>query len=182
MDPNTTYVLEIKMLGNRKKTRKDVGCLLIDKVIDSNLINFKDFVESIVEGFPLGYLEVAHIQYFDKSMKNFPEVKSDQDLMSMFPKHSKSKFVHMFIQYCHPSDPFVPISVWDLDDHGQPDIEVEQDEEDAYLKNPFADNEHVGIDEEVMYLEGRHDHPLHIVACSDEGNDKDGDEVWMNLK
>ncbi|KAJ1288448.1 hypothetical protein BS78_02G089700 [Paspalum vaginatum] len=134
MDPNTTYVMDIKMLGNHKRIRKDVGCLLIDKVIDSNLINFKDFVESIVEEFSLGYLEVAHIQYFDEAMKNFLEVKLDQYLMLMFSKHSESKFVRMFIQYCPPSDPFVPITECDFDHHGKDkdvdEVEVEDESED----------------------------------------------------
>ncbi|CAM0948630.1 unnamed protein product [Alopecurus aequalis] len=40
---------------------------------------------------PSGYLEVAHVQYYDDVMKTFPGIKSDQDLMSMFEKHAKTK-------------------------------------------------------------------------------------------
>lgn len=44
-----------------------------------------------MEKYPLGYLEVAHVQYYDNVVKNFPEVKSDQDLMSMFDIHVRRK-------------------------------------------------------------------------------------------
>ena len=61
-----------------------------------------DIVESIVEKYPLSYLEVAHIQYYDV-LEIYLEVKSDQDLMAIFEKHSKSKVVQMFIVICDPS-------------------------------------------------------------------------------
>jgi hypothetical protein len=45
------------------------------------LTNYKDLVEAIVEEYPLGYLEVAHVQYYDDVLKIFPEVNSDQELI-----------------------------------------------------------------------------------------------------
>ncbi|KAJ1279269.1 hypothetical protein BS78_04G142900 [Paspalum vaginatum] len=83
MDSNSTYLLTIKMLANCKKSRKDVG-------------------------FPPSYSEVAHIKYFDEGMKNFLEVKLDQELMAMFSKHLKSKVVDMFVQYIDPSETYEP--------------------------------------------------------------------------
>ncbi|KAJ1295067.1 hypothetical protein BS78_01G195600 [Paspalum vaginatum] len=176
MDANSTYLLKIRMLANRKKGRKDVGCLLVEKVIDSDLINFKDIFESIIEEFPPGYLEVAHFQYFDEGMKFFSEVKSDQELMEMFSKHSKSKVVDMFVQYCDPSDTYEPITRWDFEDPDQSNRQPKKVEEDSYLKNPFADNEYVGINEEDLYLESKHSQPLQMVACSDKENDNDSNE------
>jgi len=72
-------------------------------VVDSDLSNYKDFIESVTDKYPPGYLEVAHVQYYDVVLKNFSEVKSDHDLMSMFDIHCKEKVVQMFVSYCDPS-------------------------------------------------------------------------------
>ncbi|RLN11239.1 hypothetical protein C2845_PM09G14910 [Panicum miliaceum] len=48
-------------------------------------------------------------------------------------------------------------------------MNIEQDE-DNYLCNPFAKNEHVGVDEEIMYLD---DASVHVVACCTKEKDKD---------
>ena len=45
MDPKSTYLLEIKLLGNPKKVRKDVRCFCFDKVVDSDTTNLKDLVD-----------------------------------------------------------------------------------------------------------------------------------------
>jgi len=90
-------------------------------VVDSDLSNYMDFVESIVDKYPPGYLEVAHIQYYDHVLKTFPKVNSDQDLMYMFDMHNKEKVVDMFIIYCDPSETFEPITEWDFDGEEQPD-------------------------------------------------------------
>jgi len=79
MDPNSTYLLEIRLFGNKKRVRKDFRCFYFDMTIDSDLTNYKDLLEEIVEKYPLGYLEVAHLQYYDHDMKEFPKVHSDQD-------------------------------------------------------------------------------------------------------
>jgi len=39
-------------------------------VVDSDLTNYKDLVESVVERYPPGYLEVAHVQYYDEVLKS----------------------------------------------------------------------------------------------------------------
>ncbi|XP_044335754.1 uncharacterized protein [Triticum aestivum] len=170
MDRNSTYVLKINLLGNPKKARKDIKCFCFDKVIDSDLTNYKDLVESIVEQYSPRYLEVEHVQYYDDVLKIYPEVTSDQELVSMFEKHSKTKVVHMFVAYCDPSEPYEPITEWHSDAHSQPN-NIEQDDDD-YLRNPVPENEHVGVDEENIYLEDEHV-PLIMVPCSNKEKDKD---------
>ncbi|RLN25404.1 hypothetical protein C2845_PM07G09850 [Panicum miliaceum] len=91
IDPNSCYFQEIKLIGNRKMTRKDVQCFSFEQIIDLDLTNYNDLVESIVEKYPPSYLEVAHVQYYDANLETYPEVKSDQELMAMFEKHSMSK-------------------------------------------------------------------------------------------
>ena len=112
----------------------------------------------MVEKHPPGYLEVAHIQYYDEGLKSFLEVKTDQELMSMFDKHLKRKVVIMFVVYQGHSDPYEPITEWDFGVGTQPKDNIDNDsidnddaDEDDYLRNPKPQNEHVGVDEEAMY-------------------------------
>ena len=64
MDASSSYLLKIRIIGNPKKVRKDVTCFLLEKVVDSDTTNFKDFIESIVNQYPPGYQEVVHVHYF----------------------------------------------------------------------------------------------------------------------
>ncbi|CAN6351755.1 unnamed protein product [Urochloa humidicola] len=70
--------------------------------------------------------------------------------MTMFAKHSMTKVVDMFISYCDPSEPFHPFQEWPS---GVSRDSGEEEEEDSYLCNPLPENEHVGVDEEELYLE-----------------------------
>jgi len=53
--------LKIHLLGNHKKARKDVKCFTFEMVVDSDLSNYKDFIESVTDKYSAGYLEVAHV-------------------------------------------------------------------------------------------------------------------------
>lgn len=59
MDPNSSYLLRIKLIGNKKKTRQDLGCYSFTKVVDVDTTNFKNLVESIVDEFPPRYKELT---------------------------------------------------------------------------------------------------------------------------
>ena len=124
MDSASCYLLKIHLLGNRKKARKDLKCFTFEMVVDSDLSNYKDFIESVTDKYAAGYLEVAHVQYYDVVLRNFPEVKSDHDLMSMFDIHCKEKVVQMFVSYCDPSETFEPITEWEFVGEGQPENTV----------------------------------------------------------
>ncbi|KAF8679152.1 hypothetical protein HU200_045918 [Digitaria exilis] len=148
MDPNSTFQLKVRLFGNKMRMREDYICGYLEMFIDSDLTNYMDLVKEIVEKRPPGYLEVAHFQYYDDVLRICPELKSDQDLMSMFEKHSKTKVVQMLVSYCDPSEQFEPFQEWPFQDN------VEED--DTYLCNPLPENEHVGVDEEILYLEKAH--------------------------
>ena len=166
--------LEIKLLGNSKTRRQDCKCFSFEMVVDSDRTNFSDFIESVVEKYPPGYMEVAHVQYYDEALKTFPEIKTDQDLMSMFSKHCKSKYIIMFIVYRGPSDPYEPVTKWDFNVDSQPKNSIELDEDD-YLRNPAPQNEHVGIDEEALYFENVPRNALQVVNYPIEAQNR-GDE------
>ncbi|TVU49092.1 hypothetical protein EJB05_00383, partial [Eragrostis curvula] len=104
LDPNTSFLLKMELVTNRKKARRG-KCFCFDKVVDSDLTNFSDLVESVVHEFPPGYFEVPHVQFYDEATKTFPEIKSDPELMAMFSKNSKTNVVIMFIVYRGASDP-----------------------------------------------------------------------------
>jgi len=141
MDPKSTFMLNFKHLGNPKKTRKDLRCFCFEKIVDSDRTNLKDLIQSIIEQYPPGYMEVAHLQYHDHVLKSFPEVKIDQDLMLMFERHMNTKVVDMFMAYCDPSEQYHPISEWDSENRNKPNkppSDTTQLDEggDAYLRNP----------------------------------------------
>jgi hypothetical protein len=162
-------------LGNRKTHRKDCKCFSFEIAVDSNRTNCNDFVKSVVEKYPPGYMEVVHVQYYDEAQKAFPEIKSDQDLMCMFSKHCKSKVIIMFILYRGPSDLHEPVTQWDFNvDDSQPENNIEL-EEDNYLRNPAPENEHVGVDEEGMYSDDV-PHNAIVVVNYPIGDQNRGDE------
>jgi len=139
-------------LGNIRNCRKDVKCFSFDMVVDSDRTNFKDLVESVVEKYPLGYMEGAHIQYYDAALKTFPEINSDHELMYMFSKHRKRRVIIMFITYRGSSDPFVLVIKWDFNDNFRTKNTIEIDE-GAHFRNPKEHKEHVGVEKETIYLE-----------------------------
>jgi hypothetical protein len=155
-------------------------CFSFEMTVDSDLTNYNDLVGSVVERYPPGYMEVAHVQHYDEVLKSFPEITTDKQLMTMSSKHCKSKVIIMFIAYCDPSDAFEAISELDFNDERQPDNNTEtvntepidtntEPVEDDYLKNPLPQNEHVGVDEEIMYLDNEPVNCLAVVPSSDKG-------------
>jgi hypothetical protein len=59
MDTKSSYLLEIRLSCNPKKCRNDILYFSFNKIVDSDLYNFKDLVEEIVNQYPPGYLEVV---------------------------------------------------------------------------------------------------------------------------
>jgi hypothetical protein len=93
--------------------------------------------------------------------------------------HNKEKVVDMFIIYCDPSETFEPITEWNFGGKNQPENLVVQANDD-YLINPNPTNEHVGVDEETLYLQNEPVNALTVIGCFDRGNEKvvdDDDDV-----
>lgn len=59
----------IKFIANPKKTRNDISCYNIEKIIDYDKTKFKDLVESTMDKYPSGYKEIAHVQYNDADLR-----------------------------------------------------------------------------------------------------------------
>ncbi|CAD6333476.1 unnamed protein product [Miscanthus lutarioriparius] len=66
---------------------------------------------------------------------------------------------------------FEPITKWEFDVEGQPANNIEEDDDD-YLRNPLPENEHVGVDEEIMYLDIVPMNVVDVPGCSEKGKEK----------
>jgi len=69
-----------------------------------------------------------------------------------------TKVLDMFIAYCYPFEQYHPITEWDSENRNKPnkppgDTTQLDKGDDAYLRNPQLENEHVGVDDEGMYNE-----------------------------
>ncbi|XP_025800089.1 uncharacterized protein LOC112879881 [Panicum hallii] len=220
MDPKSSYLLEIRLSCNPKKHRKDILYFSLSNVVDSDLCNFKDLVEEIVNQYPPGYLEVVHVFYYDEVKKCFPRVTTDQELLEMFSKYVEKKVIRMAIAYTD-STHAVPIlecytpensDVLDIpctpsmacpslatasqsnepicsqyskpktnqpSEHStnEPSTNKPNDapDGDENLANPEPQNEHMGVDDEGLYLAV---HKTHVVEESDSASDSESDEEY----
>jgi hypothetical protein len=77
MDPQSTYMLKIRLIGNPKKRMKEFSCFHITKIVDFDVCNFKDLMEEIVDAYPHGYNELVSVFYYDEVQKNFLQVTTD---------------------------------------------------------------------------------------------------------
>ena len=81
----------------------------------------------------------------------------------------------MFFTHCNPAKTFKAITEQDFVGEGQPENNIDQDEDD-YLRNPLQQNEHVGVDEETKYMESEPMDALDVAGCFEKENE-DEDEL-----
>nr|XP_025879582.1 uncharacterized protein LOC112938210 [Oryza sativa Japonica Group] len=168
MDPLTTYLLEIKLAGDQKNARVKYDWFIFNKMIDSNAMCYKDFVDDIAKSYPWGPNETVTIGYVDMVHKISHHVTTDQDMLEMFEKFVDIKVIPMIIRIhgmnenideldhtlvkaniCVPDTPSLatPSQV----DFSQPSSSTLPSHvlmpSDTYLINPFPMAEHVGVDD-----------------------------------
>uniref|UniRef100_I1PHB1 Uncharacterized protein n=1 Tax=Oryza glaberrima TaxID=4538 RepID=I1PHB1_ORYGL len=201
MDPLTTYLLEIKLAGDRKNARVKYDWFIFNKMIDSNAMCYKDFVDDIAKSYPWGPNETVTIGYVDMVHKISHHVTTDQDMLEMFEKFVDIKVIPMIIcihgmnenideldhtlvkaNICVPDTPSLatPSQV----DFSQPSSSTLPSHvlvpSDTYLINPFPMAEHVGVDDECIYL----DNEEAVAGQADEtrgegaANEESEDESW----
>uniref|UniRef100_A0A0E0NZW6 Uncharacterized protein n=1 Tax=Oryza rufipogon TaxID=4529 RepID=A0A0E0NZW6_ORYRU len=98
MDPIATYLLEIKLAGDRKNARVEYDWFIFNKVVDSNVLRYNDFVDDIAKSYPWGPNETVTIGYMDLVDKTSHHVKTDQDMIVMFEKFIDIKVIPMIIR------------------------------------------------------------------------------------
>ncbi|PUZ67825.1 hypothetical protein GQ55_3G465000 [Panicum hallii var. hallii] len=158
-------------MASRRNTRSK--WYSFSKVVDVDTTNFKDLVEKIEDKYPCGYGDVVKLFYYAADTKSNIEVTSDQELLDMFDKHISTKKYYLSIAYHAPSvePPPIPVSDDCVDFPCTPSIPVplaidgshshftqtlacsEINVEDNFLENPEPENEHVGVDEEGLYID-----------------------------
>ncbi|EAZ12043.1 hypothetical protein OsJ_01924 [Oryza sativa Japonica Group] len=201
MDPLTTYLLEIKLARDRKNARVEYDWFIFSKVIDSNAMCYKDFIDDIAKSYPWGPNETVTIGYVDMVHKITHHVTTDQDMLTMFEKFVDIKVIPMIIRIhginesideldhtlvkasaCVPDTPSLatPSQV----DFSQPSSSTLPSHvivpSDTYLVNSFPMAEHVGVDEEGIYLDEEEAVVGHADETRDEGavNEVSEDESW----
>jgi len=187
MDADNSFNLEMRIVTPNSRAQ----WFSLNKVVDAELTNFEDLVRDVVDKYPPDFGEVARLFYFCNQSKVNVEVRSDQDMREMFAKSNESKCCFLTVAYNRPtSEPQIPD--WDF---SPPAISVEapftpsvhcptraeasnasqsatQSEcaEPEYLANPNPSNEHVGVDEEGLYIDLGPQHPPptkpHSQVCS----------------
>uniref|UniRef100_A0A0E0P3U2 Uncharacterized protein n=1 Tax=Oryza rufipogon TaxID=4529 RepID=A0A0E0P3U2_ORYRU len=138
MDPLTTYLLEIKLAGDRKNAR----------MIDSNAMCYKDFVDDIAKSYPWGPNETVTIGYVD--MLDHTLVKAN-----ICVPDTPSLATPSQVDFSQPSSSTLPSHVLVPSD--------------TYLINPFPMAEHVGVDDECIYL----DNEEAVAGQADETRDNE---------
>jgi hypothetical protein len=104
MDPETSFLLEIRLFGNT--FRPEFVAYSLTKVVDSDTTNFKDFLDDVLKSHPSGCNEVVQVLYYFAPEKQHLEIKTDQDMVAMFNRHADSKVIHISIAYnAHTHDP-----------------------------------------------------------------------------
>ena len=74
MDPKSSYLLEIRFVGN-PRCRKEISCFIYEKVVDSDICKFEDLVDEIVDKYPPGYHELVTVAYLDDAKPKLPRDK-----------------------------------------------------------------------------------------------------------
>ncbi|PVH66500.1 hypothetical protein PAHAL_1G264300 [Panicum hallii] len=85
------------------RRRKDISYFSFSKIVDSDLCNFKNLIEKIVNQYPHSYLEVVRIFYYEDVKKCFPQVTTEHELLEMFSKHVDKKVIRMTPAYTDPT-------------------------------------------------------------------------------
>jgi hypothetical protein len=88
MDTNTSFHLEIWIVTPNCRS---CGWFLLGKVVDSDVTNFTDLINEVVDKYPCDYGDIVRLFYFCMESKVNTQVCSAQDLVQMFTKHKASK-------------------------------------------------------------------------------------------
>jgi len=142
----------------------------LDKVVDADFTNFKDFVDEVVDIYPPSFGHIVRVFYFRMDTKTNIQVCSDQDLVEMFAKHKASKCCYLTFCYYSPASEPPEIPAWDVSTNqlveapftpsvpcpsiAEPSLETHtQSAETINMPNPNPVNEHVGINDEGLYID-----------------------------
>jgi hypothetical protein len=190
MDADSSFNLDIRIVGDNCRSE----WYGLSKVVDADATNFSVLVKGVVDTCPHGYGDLVKVFYFCVDSKVNIPMLSDQDVVEMFDKHKASKCCYITFAYHRPGTEPPPIPDWDLGSTShsvqppitpsmpsrsipEPSQETEPTSSDPEcLANPDPCNEHVGVDEEGLYIDLGPQHSQQIKAQSQGGSKQSVDE------
>jgi hypothetical protein len=169
MDPESSFNLDMRIVAPKSRAQ----WFSFNEVVDVDRTHFTGLVADVVEKYLHDYGEVASLFYFCREAKVNIQVHSDQDLVDMFAKHRASTTCLLTIVYHSPSSEPPVIPDWDcgspstvnpVEPPFTPSIAcpnlaepshatTAQSAKPEYLANPNPINEHVGVDDEGLYID-----------------------------
>lgn len=179
MDPDSSFNLEIRIVARNCRAR----WFSLNQVVDADRTQFRDLLADLVEKYPHEYGDKVSLFFFYIETKSHILVCNDQDLVEMFAKHRAIRTCLLTVAYHSPSSEPSVIPDWDCSkqstvNHVQPPFtpsiacpslveatsgtlnqfaEHQSTEpycdETEYLCNPNPMYEHVGVDDEGLYID-----------------------------
>ena len=143
--------------------RKDVSAFCVEDVLDSDTINYCDFIGEFGKQYPWAHNELLKMYYIDDC--TYHQVSTDQDMVQMFAKFATTKQIDIVMHIHHVNEnpqlpPITPKTSLEVSSQAalskpssstRPSLHSSVSEENE--TNPFEENEHVGVDDKGMYLD-----------------------------
>ena len=175
MDPNSSYNLEMWIVGPNCRAK----WFSVNEVVDADRTLLTCLMEDLVDKYPPSYGDVATLFYWCMHSKVHIPVRNDQEMLAMFEKNRATRTCLLTVAYHSPGTqpvlpdwesgsprksaepPFTPSIVSpSIAEPSQPSMsQPPKPSQLEFLANPNPMNEHMGIDDEGLYIDLGPNHP-----------------------
>ena len=175
MDPNSSYNLEMRIVGPNCRAK----WFSVNEVVDADRTLLTGLMEDLVDKYPPSYGDVATLFYWCMHSKVHIPVRNDQEMLAMFEKNRATRTCLLTVAYHSPGTqpvlpdwesgsprksaepPFTPSIVSpSIAEPSQPSMsQPPKPSQLEFLANPNPMNEHMGIDDEGLYIDLGPNHP-----------------------
>jgi len=175
MDPNSSYNLEMRIVGPNCRAK----WFSVNEVVDADRTLLTGLMEDLVDKYPPSYDDVATLFYWCMHSKVHIPVRNDQEMLAMFEKNRATRTCLLTVAYHSPGTqpvlpdwesgsprksvepPFTPSIVSpSIAEPSQPSMsQPPKPSQLEFLANPNPMNEHMGIDDEGLYIDLGPNHP-----------------------
>ena len=175
MDPNSSYNLEMRIVGPNCRAK----WFSVNEVVDADRTLLTCLMEDLVDKYPPSYGDVATLFYWCMHSKVHIPVRNDQEMLAMFEKNRATRTCLLTVAYHSPGTqpvlpdwesgsprksvepPFTPSIVSpSIAEPSQPSMsQPPKPSQLEFLANPNPMNEHMGIDDEGLYIDLGPNHP-----------------------
>ena len=195
MDPNSSYNLEMRIVGPNCRAK----WFSVNEVVDADRTLLTGLMEDLVDKYPPSYGDVATLFYWCMHSKVHIPVRNDQEMLAMFEKNRATRTCLLTVAYHSPGTqpvlpdwesgsprksvepPFTPSIVSpSIAEPSQPSMsQPPKPSQLEFLANPNPMNEHMGIDDEGLYIDlgPNHPPPPPTSSQSQEGSKEREEEI-----